>query len=110
MTKDIGLPLGVKEDIKTEVSQEKNKFEEPPLVVMEDEVEPSGRRSLMGLNDSDEFFDVPEPTEYDHFQNEWHADLSSEQMVLLLTTILPNWFHHDSEFPSILFVFCNFLL
>ncbi|KAH1139327.1 Protein ENHANCED DISEASE RESISTANCE 2-like [Glycine soja] len=82
MTKDIGLPLGVKEDIKTEVSQEKNKFEEPPLVVMEDEVEPSGRRSLMGLNDSDEFFDVPEPTEYDHFQNEWHADLSSEQMSM----------------------------
>ncbi|KAL2324810.1 hypothetical protein Fmac_023868 [Flemingia macrophylla] len=79
MTKDIGLPIGAKEDIKTEVSEEKTKFEEP-LIVLEDEVEPSGRSSLMGLNDSDEFFDVPEPTEYDHFNNEWHSDLTSEQM------------------------------
>ncbi|XP_020229731.1 protein ENHANCED DISEASE RESISTANCE 2-like isoform X1 [Cajanus cajan] len=79
MTKDIGLPLGVKEDIKTEVTEEKTKFEEP-LIVLKDEVEPSSRSSLMGLNDSDEFFDVPEPTDYDHFDNEWHSDLTSEQM------------------------------
>ncbi|TKY51590.1 ENHANCED DISEASE RESISTANCE 2 [Spatholobus suberectus] len=81
MTKDIGLPLGVKEDIKTEVIADKSKFEEP-LIVLEDEVEPSGRTSLMGLNDSDEFFDVPESTDYDHFQNEWHSDLGSEQLTV----------------------------
>jgi len=88
MTKEIGLPPGVKEDVKSDVSEEKTKFEEP-LIVLEDGVEPSGRTNLMGFNDSDEFFDVPEPTEYDHFDNEWHSDLASEQMVLLLTNIHP---------------------
>jgi len=88
MTKEIGLPLGEKEDIKSEVSDEKSKYEEP-LIVLQDGVEPSGRTNLMGLNDSDEFFDVPEPTEYDHFDNQWHTDLASDQMVLLLTNIHP---------------------
>ncbi|RDY00520.1 Protein ENHANCED DISEASE RESISTANCE 2-like protein, partial [Mucuna pruriens] len=84
MTKDIGLPLGVKEEIKTEVSEEKIKFEEP-LIILEDEVEvePSGgSTNLMGLNDSDEFFDVPEPTEYDHFENDWPADLSTDPLAV----------------------------
>lgn len=88
MTKEIGLTLGEKGDIKSEVSEEKSKYEEP-LIVLEDHVEPSGRTNLMGMNDSDEFFDVPEPTEYDHFDNQWHPDLASDQMVLLLTNIHP---------------------
>ncbi|BBG97811.1 Pleckstrin homology and lipid-binding START domains-containing protein [Prunus dulcis] len=50
-------------------------------LLVEDEVEkPEGRASLKGLHDAaDEFFDVPEPTEYDQFENEWPADLSMEQ-------------------------------
>ncbi|KAK7279645.1 hypothetical protein RJT34_24701 [Clitoria ternatea] len=78
MTKDIGSPLGSsKEEIKA--SKENDKHED--LLVMRDEgdSEASGRTSLMGLNDSDEFFDVPESTDYDHFDNEWHPDLGSEQ-------------------------------
>ncbi|XP_061347077.1 protein ENHANCED DISEASE RESISTANCE 2 [Gastrolobium bilobum] len=82
MTKDIELPLSVKEDIKTEISVELSKIEE--LLVMKDEVdkEHSGRTSLMGLNDSDEFFDVPESTDYDNFENEWHPDLTSEPLAM----------------------------
>ncbi|XP_027935619.1 protein ENHANCED DISEASE RESISTANCE 2-like [Vigna unguiculata] len=86
MTKEIGLPLGEKEDIKSEVSDEKSKYEEP-LIVLQDGVEPSGRTNLMGLNDSDEFFDVPEPTEYDHFDNQWHTDLASDQMGMSIPRI-----------------------
>ncbi|CAJ1976752.1 unnamed protein product [Sphenostylis stenocarpa] len=86
MTKDIGLPLGVKEDIKSEVSEEKSKYEKP-LIVLGGEVEPSGRTGLIGLNDSDEFFDVPEPTEYDHFDNQWHPDLASDQMGMSIPRI-----------------------
>ncbi|QCE07938.1 hypothetical protein DEO72_LG9g2961 [Vigna unguiculata] len=86
MTKEIGLPLGEKEDIKSEVSDEKSKYEEP-LIVLQDGVEPPGRTNLMGLNDSDEFFDVPEPTEYDHFDNQWHTDLASDQMGMSIPRI-----------------------
>ncbi|KAE9611431.1 putative protein ENHANCED DISEASE RESISTANCE 2, PH domain, START [Lupinus albus] len=79
MTKDIGS-TNVKEDIKSEISVESSKIED--LLEMKDEVdnEPCGRTSLMGLNDSDEFFDVPESTDYNNFGNEWHSDLASEQM------------------------------
>ncbi|KAF1878943.1 hypothetical protein Lal_00047615 [Lupinus albus] len=79
MTKDIGL-LSVKEDMKSEVSVESIKIED--LLEMKDEVdnEPSDHTGLMGLNDSDEFFDVPESTDYNHFENEWQTDLASEQL------------------------------
>lgn len=100
MTKDIGLPLSVvKEDIKGEVPEKNKKIEE--LLVIKDEVDkvPSSRTSLMGLNDSDEFFDVPEPTsDYDHFENEWHSDMDSEQMVFILPPSIC-WSFMDSEFP-----------
>lgn len=82
MTKDIGLPITVKEDVKIKVSEENNRPIDE-LVEVQDEVddrEIRGRTSLMGLNDSDEFFDVPESTEYDHFDNPWHSDMSSEQI------------------------------
>lgn len=83
MTKDIELPLSINEDVNIEVPEENSSIEK--LVVVKDEVnqEVSGLNSLMGLNDSDEFFDVPESTDYDHFDNnQWHSDLSSEQLVL----------------------------
>ncbi|KAL5069446.1 hypothetical protein RYX36_020333 [Vicia faba] len=83
MTKDIGLPITtVKEDVKIKVPEENHRPIDE-LVEMPDEVddrEIRGRTSLMGLNDSDEFFDVPESTEYDHFDNQRHSDLSSEQL------------------------------
>lgn len=99
MTKDIGLP-SVKKDIKTEVTEENSKIED--LLALKDEVdnEPSSRTSLMGLNDSDEFFDVPESTDYNNFENEWHSESVSEQPVFLLTSSF-HWFDLDSEFPSI---------
>ncbi|XP_019426550.1 PREDICTED: protein ENHANCED DISEASE RESISTANCE 2-like isoform X1 [Lupinus angustifolius] len=77
MTKDIGF-LSVKEDMKSEVSVENSKIED---LEMKDEGdnEPSDHTNLMGLNDSDEFFDVPESTEYNNFENEWQTDLASEQ-------------------------------
>ncbi|CAJ2629611.1 protein ENHANCED DISEASE RESISTANCE 2-like isoform X2 [Trifolium pratense] len=81
MTKDIGLPVSVQKDVTIDVPQESRTIEE--LVEVKDEVEDKeiiGRNSscLMGLNDSDEFFDVPESTEYDHYDNQWHSD--SEQL------------------------------
>ncbi|KAK2457681.1 hypothetical protein P8452_04438 [Trifolium repens] len=81
MTKDIGLPVSVQKDVKIDVPQENRTIDE--LVEVTDEVEDRemrGRNSLMGLNDSDEFFDVPESTDYDHYDNQWHSDLSSEQL------------------------------
>lgn len=82
MTKDIVLPVTVtvKKDVKIEVANEnKSKIEE--LVEVKDQVDDKeipGRISLMGLTDSDEFFDVPEPTEHDHYDNQWHSDFHSE--------------------------------
>ncbi|KAI4346328.1 hypothetical protein L6164_007235 [Bauhinia variegata] len=74
-TKYVDLPLSDKEDIKTEVSYESRAVGEP--VTVENEVDKQ-RASLMGLNDSDEFFDVPEPMGYDQFDNEWHPDMTSD--------------------------------
>lgn len=82
MTKDIGSPITVKEDVKIKVLEENNKPIDE-FVEVQDEVDDKeirGRTSLMGLNDSDEFFDVPDSTEYDHFDNQWHPDLCSEQL------------------------------
>lgn len=79
-TRDIGLAHSDKDIIKTEFQslEEVKKIEEVDL--MEDEVEKPGRASLKGMHDSaDEFFDVPEPTEYDQFENEWPSELSMEQ-------------------------------
>ena len=40
---------------------------------------PSEHASLLGLNDAaDEFFDVPEPLDYDQSENGWSSDFSSE--------------------------------
>ncbi|KAF7811807.1 protein ENHANCED DISEASE RESISTANCE 2-like [Senna tora] len=78
----LGLPISEKADTHTEVPEEIKKVDE--IIVKENEVEkpPSGRVSLKGLNDSDEFFDVPEPTDYDHLENGWSSDSSSEQQSM----------------------------
>ncbi|KAK9282728.1 hypothetical protein L1049_010948 [Liquidambar formosana] len=81
LTRDIGFPQTQKEDIKIEVQtqDESRKTEEDNI--KEDEVEksPSRASSLMGLNDAaDEFFDVPEPTNYDHLDNDWTPESSPE--------------------------------
>lgn len=88
LTREIGMPQSEKEEIKTEVhcSEESRKMEE--VALMEDEIEKtvSGRKSLMDLDDaSDEFFDVPEPTEYCQYENEWDSELSAGQNSLVLT-------------------------
>ncbi|CAN6565811.1 unnamed protein product [Malus baccata var. baccata] len=81
MSREIRLSQSGQQNIRTQVQHpgEVKKMEEGVLV--EDEVEkPEGRTSLKGLHDAaDEFFDVPEPTEYDQFENEWPSDMSMEQ-------------------------------
>ncbi|XP_027364670.1 protein ENHANCED DISEASE RESISTANCE 2-like [Abrus precatorius] len=81
MTKDIGLPLNVKEEIKTQVPKKNGKVEDLIVMTDEEEKEHGGPTSLMGMNDADEFFDVPESTDYDPFENEWHSDMGSEQLT-----------------------------
>lgn len=76
------LPQSEKDDIKTEVQfpVEIRKIEE--VISIEDhmEIPPSGRPSLMGLNDAaDEFFDVFEPEDYDHLENEWPCSFGEEE-------------------------------
>ncbi|KAG5100127.1 hypothetical protein JHK82_045179 [Glycine max] len=71
-------PIEIAVDIKNEVTEENSKAVEG---VLEGEVdgETSRRTNLMGLDDSDEFFDVSEPKNYDEFENEWHSAPLSEQ-------------------------------
>ncbi|KAL2577354.1 hypothetical protein AAZV13_16G127700 [Glycine max] len=71
-------PIEIAVDTKNEVTEENSKAVEG---VLEGEVdgETSRRTSLMGLDDSDEFFDVSEPKNYDEFENEWHSAPLSEQ-------------------------------
>ncbi|XP_050385773.1 protein ENHANCED DISEASE RESISTANCE 2-like [Argentina anserina] len=79
-SRDIGLAHSEKEITKTEFHsmEEVKKLEEVNL--MEDEVEKPGRASLKGMHDSaDEFFDVPEPADYDQFENEWPSEFIKEQ-------------------------------
>ncbi|XP_057979622.1 protein ENHANCED DISEASE RESISTANCE 2-like [Malania oleifera] len=81
LTKDIGLLPNEIEDIKTEVPRMEGigKFDEDSLIQDEVENPPSRPSSLMDLNDAaDEFFDVPEPSENNHLENEWHSDLIPE--------------------------------
>ncbi|OVA10121.1 Pleckstrin homology domain [Macleaya cordata] len=79
LTRDIEMPHGEKEDIKVEVqNQEENRKNEEDLVEEEVDKSSSVSASLGGLNDvADEFFDVPEPSDY---QSEygWASDTSPE--------------------------------
>ncbi|KAE7996975.1 hypothetical protein FH972_001651 [Carpinus fangiana] len=82
LTRDIELPQSEKNDINTEVQcpVENRKIEEVVSIDDQMEIPLSGRPSLMGLNDAaDEFFDVSEPAEYDHLENEWPCSFSEEE-------------------------------
>ncbi|PKI56372.1 hypothetical protein CRG98_023257, partial [Punica granatum] len=73
LTRDIVLPQS-EEEVKKEVQALEDS-------IPEDEVERpvSQTASLMEMHDTaDEFFDVPEPADYDHLENEWSTELSPE--------------------------------
>ncbi|KAE8727161.1 protein-tyrosine sulfotransferase-like [Hibiscus syriacus] len=58
---------------------ESGKGKENMIVAMERA--PSEHSSLVGLNDAaDEFFDVPEPTDYAQTEDEWASDFGPEDM------------------------------
>lgn len=80
LMRDIGLPQIVKEDVKAEVEDHEKivKIQEVKFTEDQSERPPSQSSSLMGLNDADdEFFDVPEPTDYDQLEN-WSSELIPE--------------------------------
>lgn len=61
---------------------------------MNEEVDktPSEHASLVGLNDpADEFFDVPEPSDYDQLENGWSSDFDPEMysQVPFITKYFP---------------------
>ncbi|CAH9135947.1 unnamed protein product [Cuscuta epithymum] len=71
LTIDIQLPLTDKEKRKKEVS--------PERIEKEIEKHPSGRSSLVGLNDvGDEFFDVPEPSDDEQSDHGWSSSSSPD--------------------------------
>ncbi|GER27376.1 pleckstrin homology (PH) and lipid-binding STARTdomain-containing protein [Striga asiatica] len=65
--------LKVKVETRAESGKNKEDMEEEPVKT------PSERSSLVGLNDtSDEFFDVPEPLDYDQSGSGWSSDYDQE--------------------------------
>ncbi|KAK6138090.1 hypothetical protein DH2020_028180 [Rehmannia glutinosa] len=65
--------LKVEVQTRVEYGQNREVMEEEPVKT------PSERSSLVGLNDaSDEFFDVPEPLDYDQSENGWPSDFGPE--------------------------------
>ncbi|KAK3017377.1 hypothetical protein RJ639_006312 [Escallonia herrerae] len=74
LSRDVGLSLIEKEDIKTEIDlRVDDKMAEEAEKLL------SGSSSLMGLKDAtDEFFDVPEPSDDDQLEHEWPSDLSPD--------------------------------
>ncbi|XP_038885656.1 protein ENHANCED DISEASE RESISTANCE 2-like [Benincasa hispida] len=76
------LPQSEMDEIKTEIQSPEEMRKIKEAFSKENEVE-IPRASLIGLNDAvDEFFDVPEPAEFDHYENEWTSDLTLQQMNL----------------------------
>lgn len=77
MTRDIGVQQNETEDNPKDIKK----------INKVDEVErSSSHTSLRGLNDApDVFFDVPEATEYDQFDDEWPLEQPTEQHSLVLT-------------------------
>ncbi|KAK7315503.1 hypothetical protein VNO77_34053 [Canavalia gladiata] len=89
---EIDIPHSEKEDIKIGVTKVNNKVMEQILEEDEGDNETSCHTTLMGLTDCDEFFDVPEPMEYDQFGNEFHSALLSEnhcQICLQDAIVIP---------------------
>lgn len=78
VTRDIGVPQDEVEDIPNDIRKIKR--------VDEVERPASSHTSLKGLNDAaDVFFDVPEATDYDQFDNEWPLEQTTEQHSLVLS-------------------------
>ena len=76
------LPQSEMDEIKTEIQSPEEMGKIKEAFSKENEVE-MPRASLIGLNDAvDEFYDVPEPAELHHYENEWTSDLTMQQMVL----------------------------
>lgn len=76
------LPQSDIDEIKTEIQSPETMRKIKEAFLKENEAE-MPRASLIGLNDAvDEFFDVPEPAELDHYENEWTSDLTLQQLVL----------------------------
>lgn len=79
-TREIGLSHDEREVIKNELKNtEENIKPEDGSLIEEVNGPPSRPSSLSGLNDAaDEFFDVPEPSDFDQLENEWQSDSNSE--------------------------------
>lgn len=87
LTKEIGLPQSEKENVKAEVQQleDKRHIDDSTEV----EISPTRCTSLGGsflqLNDAaDEFFDVPEQSEYDLSETSWSSDSGNEMQSQVL--------------------------
>ncbi|KAL9673456.1 hypothetical protein QQ045_029714 [Rhodiola kirilowii] len=75
MAMHLGVPRTVQEDIKLEISSQ------PAVGKIDEKTDalPIKAANLMGLNDvTDEFFDVPEPTDYENIENQWSGGSSPE--------------------------------
>lgn len=67
---------------------------------------PSEHSSLLGLNDAaDEFFDVPEPTDYEQSEAGWTSDFGPEISQVYIKVI---FFLHESEFAVNLWLYCRY--
>ncbi|KAK9126033.1 hypothetical protein Scep_014879 [Stephania cephalantha] len=83
LTRTIRLTRGEKEEIKVELSshlKNRNSVEEDPMEEMD---KSSTKTASIGeLNDTiDEFFDVPEPSDYNQFENGWSSDTSADMQL-----------------------------
>lgn len=78
------LPPSVLAEIKTEIQSPEEMRKIKEAFSKENEVE-KPRASLIGLNDAvDEFYDVPEPAELDHYENEWTPEVTLQQQSSVL--------------------------
>ncbi|KAK7271036.1 hypothetical protein RJT34_26623 [Clitoria ternatea] len=94
MARDIELSHSGKENAKIEVTEVESKVME---LALEDE---DIKESLMGLNESDEFFDVPEPMDCDQFENEGHALLSEQHSQSMESKLLDVQSAYHPKIPS----------
>ncbi|XP_010253703.1 PREDICTED: protein ENHANCED DISEASE RESISTANCE 2-like [Nelumbo nucifera] len=81
LTRDIGLSRSLKEDIKVEIQtpMKSRRGENDDSMVEKVEKQFPKPASLIELDDvADEFFDVPEPSEYDLSDTGWPADESQD--------------------------------
>ncbi|XP_010264665.1 PREDICTED: protein ENHANCED DISEASE RESISTANCE 2-like isoform X2 [Nelumbo nucifera] len=81
LTQCIGLPQNEIEDLKVEVQTPSENIMTKEVDLMKEEVEKQSSKSasLLVLNDvADEFFDVPEPSDFDPSENGWSSNMSPE--------------------------------